>query len=90
MAAPRMLLAFAIATIATVGAIAALATETWWLLPVALLGHAVGFLLVMRPVGKAVQQYDKPDPVEEARQDEQAEQGEGGDQREDTRGRMAI
>lgn len=88
MAAPRMLLAFAIGTIATVGVIAALATETWWLLPVALIGHAVGFLLAMRPVGQAVQEYDKPDPVEEARLDD--EQGDGDGQREDTRGRMAI
>ena len=88
MATPRMLLVFAIATIATVGVIAALATETWWLLPVALLGHAVGFVLAMRPVGTAVQQYDKPDPVEEARL--QDEEGHSGEQREDTRGQMAI
>jgi hypothetical protein len=83
---PRLLVIFTVATLVVVVAIAGLATGSWWLLPVAFLFFLAGFALVLLPIGKALGQGDKPDPVTDARIEE--EQGrdaglglQGGDER---------
>ena len=68
---PRMLVAFTVATAATVALVAVLATETWWALPIVLAGHIAALVLVMRPVYGAMSQQDKPDPMTEARLEEE-------------------
>lgn len=80
---PRMLTAFTVAVLATVGVIAALATSSWWVLPIALLGHAVASVLVLGTIGKSLKSQDKPDPLTEARVEaeetgEAAGEGDGG------------
>jgi membrane protein implicated in regulation of membrane protease activity len=64
---PRLLVLFTGATALVVAAIVALATGWWWLLPVVLVIHLAVFAFVMVPVGKALNQGDKPDPVTDAR-----------------------
>jgi len=68
---PRLLLIFTAATLLVVAAIVALATGWWWLLPVVMVVHLVVFAVVMGPVGKALSQGDKPDPVTDARLEEE-------------------
>jgi membrane protein implicated in regulation of membrane protease activity len=70
---PRMLVIFTLATALVVGGIIALATGSWWILPVAVGLHAVGTVLVLVVTGKALTQYDKPDPNVEARADADGE-----------------
>jgi membrane protein implicated in regulation of membrane protease activity len=51
-----------------VGAIASLALGSWWLLLVVVGLHAVASVVVVLYAGKrATEDYDKPDPVTEAR-----------------------
>ena len=71
---PRMLVAFTFATFLVVGAVVSLATGSWWILPLALLVHGLGTLLVSKVIFGALSSYDKPDPVTEARRDEEAEE----------------
>lgn len=81
---PRLLAAFAIATLVVVAAFAAaIAVGEWWILPLALLALAAGLLIVMRFVGARVaDDSDKPDPVTEARVEEEGvEQGHNGSRR---------
>jgi membrane protein implicated in regulation of membrane protease activity len=84
---PRMLAWFATTALVVVVAFAAaIAIGEWWILPVALLAHAVGFVVVMRFIGERVaDDSDKPDPVTEARlEEERAEelaQGHNGSRR---------
>ncbi len=91
MEAPRMLVVFTLAVFGVVLIIAALATEQWWLLPIALLAHGAGTVVALGYMGKALGQGDKPDPVTAARL---AEQKEGHDSSDDDQGddepRMAI
>ena len=68
---PRMLVAFTVATVATVGLIVVLATGTWWALPIAMGGHLAAAFLVMRPTARALGQEEKPDPMVEARLEEE-------------------
>jgi membrane protein implicated in regulation of membrane protease activity len=68
---PRLLLIFTGATLIVVAAIAALATGWWWLLPVVLIIHLGLSALVLSPIGKALRQGDKPDPVTDARLEEE-------------------
>ncbi len=68
---PRLLLIFAAAVLVVVGAIAALATGEWWLLPVAFVILLVVSALVLFPLGKALGQGEKPDPVTDARLEEE-------------------
>jgi membrane protein implicated in regulation of membrane protease activity len=70
---PRLLVLMTFATALVVGGVIALATGKWWalLIPVAL--HVVASFVVLSGVFKAVEQGDKPDPVTEARlEDERA------------------
>jgi hypothetical protein len=99
MATPRLLIVFTLATVGVVLIVAALATGSWWLLPVALLAHGTATVITVAAIGKTTEQKDKPDPVTEARLEEEIkESGEGtggrgrGDEggRDDDEPRMAI
>jgi membrane protein implicated in regulation of membrane protease activity len=70
---PRMLLWMTLAAALIVGGILVLATGEWWtlLIPVAL--HAVGSALVVTGVFKVLDERDKPDPVTQARLDDEGE-----------------
>jgi membrane protein implicated in regulation of membrane protease activity len=56
-----------------VGAIGVLALETWWVLIVAVVALVVTSLFVLGYVGKTLQNADKPDPVTEARLEEEGQ-----------------
>jgi hypothetical protein len=61
------------ATVLVVGGIAALATDSWLALVIPLVLHLIGTVLVITGVFKRLDQGDKPDPVTEARlEDERA------------------
>jgi hypothetical protein len=49
-----------------IGGILALATNSWWLLPVPIVLHGAGTTVVYAFTGRRLQQGDKPDPVTEA------------------------
>jgi membrane protein implicated in regulation of membrane protease activity len=72
---PRLLVIMTLATALVVGGVLALATGSWWalLIPVAL--HGVATFLVISGIFKRVDQGEKPDPVTEARLDEERAQG---------------
>jgi membrane protein implicated in regulation of membrane protease activity len=72
---PRMLLLMSLATALVVGGILVLATDSWWALVVPLALHAIGSFLVLSGVFKRIEQGDKPDPVTEARLEEERAQG---------------
>ena len=94
MATPRLLIVFTLAVVGVVLIVAALATGSWWLLPVALLAHATATAVTLRSIARATEQGDKPDPVTEARVEEEIKESDERDQERD-RGngdepRMAI
>jgi hypothetical protein len=64
---PRLLVGFTLATAVVVGAILALATDEWWTLLIPLALHGIGSFLVLSGVFKRIDEGDKPDPVTEAR-----------------------
>ena len=68
---PRMLVAFMVGTLATVGLLVVLVTGSWWALPVAMAGHIAAAVLVMRPTARSLAQQEKPDPLDEARFEEE-------------------
>ena len=69
---PKQLILITGVSAVLVGVIAALGTGSWWLLLVALAIHAVGSLVVVGYTMRAVSQdEDKPDPVTQARREEQ-------------------
>lgn len=74
MANPRMLVGFTSAlAVAVIAFGIAIAVGEWWILPVALLAHAIGFFSVMTFIGSRIaDDRDKPDPVAEARMEEEA------------------
>jgi hypothetical protein len=69
---PRLLVVFTAATALVVGLVAALFTDNWVFLPIAVAIHAVGTTLVMLAIVPRLRDADKPDPVTEARLDEEA------------------
>jgi hypothetical protein len=74
MASPRLLIISTGALLLTAGVVASLATGSWWLLAVALAVHAVGSTVVVGLAWKAAGQTgDKPDPVTQARLEEEQE-----------------
>ena len=76
---PRQLILITGATALLVGVIASLATGSWLLLVVALVIHGLGTVVVVGYTMRAVSQdEDKPDPVTQARQEE--ERGESTDE----------
>jgi membrane protein implicated in regulation of membrane protease activity len=68
---PRMLVLMTLATVLVLGGILALATHSWWalIIPVAL--HALGSVVVIGGVFKRTEEGDKPDPVTQARLDDE-------------------
>jgi membrane protein implicated in regulation of membrane protease activity len=70
---PRMLLWMTLAAAVIVGAIAALATGKWWVILIPLALHALGTTLVLTGVFRVLGERDKPDPVTQARLDEEGE-----------------
>ncbi len=68
---PRMLILFTFITALVVGGIAVLATDKWYAIIPPLLLHGIGSVIVLAGVSKRLAQGDKPDPVTEARLDEQ-------------------
>jgi membrane protein implicated in regulation of membrane protease activity len=71
---PRMMLVLLGATGVVVAAVAALALQSWWVLIAVLAVHATATtLVVIYTLRKAGRDYDKPDPLSEARvEDERA------------------
>jgi membrane protein implicated in regulation of membrane protease activity len=67
---PRMLTAMTAGAALVIGAVLALATNSWWLLPAALLVHAIASTVVFRFIAGRIAQGDKPDPVTEAHLDD--------------------
>jgi membrane protein implicated in regulation of membrane protease activity len=70
-----MLVLMTLATVLVVFGIIALATGSWWALIIPLVLHLIGSVLVISGVFKRLQQGDKPDPVTEARLDEEGAAG---------------
>ena len=68
---PRLLVIFTAATALVVGLIIALATDNWIFLPVALVVHAIGTVLVMQAIGKRVAEDPEPDPLVKERLEEE-------------------
>jgi membrane protein implicated in regulation of membrane protease activity len=68
---PRLLVIFTAATALVVGLIAALATDNWIFLPVAIAIHAIGTVFVLMAIAPRLKDEDKPDPVTEARLEEE-------------------
>jgi membrane protein implicated in regulation of membrane protease activity len=64
---PRLLVFFTAAVLVLVLVIAALSADTFWLLPVAFVILIAAAVVVLWPVGKALGQGEKPDPVTDAR-----------------------
>lgn len=82
MPTPSLLIVFTLAVAGVVLIVAALATESWWLLPVALLAHAVATVITVAAIMRTTEQGEKPDPVTEARlEEEQGESGSNGEER---------
>lgn len=61
-----MLVAVTLGTVVVVGAVIALATNNWLILPIALLVHFVVSGVVIGFIFKKAEEGDKPDPVTEA------------------------
>jgi membrane protein implicated in regulation of membrane protease activity len=60
------------ATVLVLGGIASLATGSWWFLILALGAHMIGTLVVLAySISKVTEDKDKPDPVTEARIEEE-------------------
>ena len=68
---PRLLVIITLATALMVGAIIALATGKWWTIAIPLVLHGLTTVVVVSGVFKRMDQGDKPDPVTEARLDEE-------------------
>ena len=73
MATPRMLVVFSSAAIVVAAAFGiAVAVGEWWILPVALVLHLAATAVVITFLGRRVlEDRDKPDPVTEARLEEE-------------------
>lgn len=60
---PRLLVIFTAATALVVGLIAALFTDNWIFLPIALAVHALGTVLVMFAIAPRIADDPEPDPI---------------------------
>jgi membrane protein implicated in regulation of membrane protease activity len=72
---PRLLVLMTLATALVVGGILALATGSWWALLIPLAFHGLATFVVLSGIFKRVEQGDKPDPVTEARLEEERAHG---------------
>ena len=70
---PKLLLWVTLAGAVIVAGILVLATGEWWTLFIPLVLHGVGTGLVTAGVFKVLGERDKPDPVTQARMDEEGE-----------------
>ena len=61
-----MLVVFTLAAAVVIGLIAALATNNWLVLVLAIAVHAIASAVVLGVIFKRVEEGDKPDPAEEA------------------------
>ena len=68
---PRLLVVFTAVTALVVGVIAALFTDNWIFLPVALAIHAVGTVLVLRAIAPRIADDPEPDPIVKERLEEE-------------------
>jgi membrane protein implicated in regulation of membrane protease activity len=68
---PRLLVLMTFATVFVVGGIAALATGSWLALVIPVVLHVVATVVVVSGVFKRLDQGEKPDPVTEARLEDQ-------------------
>jgi membrane protein implicated in regulation of membrane protease activity len=68
---PRLLVWFTLGTVVVVGAIVALALDTWWVLIGAVAVHLIVSGVVATGIFKRLEEDDKPDPVTEARLDDE-------------------
>jgi membrane protein implicated in regulation of membrane protease activity len=71
MGTPRLMIVFMAATGFVVAAIAVLAFQTWWALAIALAAHAIASIVVIGYAYRQASQAGKPDPVTEARLEEE-------------------
>jgi hypothetical protein len=60
---PRMLVIFTAVTALVVGLVAAMFTDNWIFLPIALAVHALGTVLVMFAIAPRVADDPEPDPI---------------------------
>lgn len=74
------MIVFTLATAGVVLIVAALATGSWWLLPVALLVHGAATGITVVSIRRATAQQDKPDPVTEARVEEELKESKARDE----------
>jgi hypothetical protein len=72
----RLLVGFTFAMFVVIGGIVSLATGSWWFLILAIALHLFGTVVVLGTIGSRLRQQDKPDPVTEARMDEEHRRGE--------------
>ena len=68
---PRLLVIFTAVTALVVGVIAALFTDNWIFLPIALAIHALGTVLVMLAIAPRVADDPEPDPIVKERLEEE-------------------
>ena len=74
MGTPRLMIVILGATGVVVAAAAALALGSWWVLPAVLVVHGVATALVIGyTFQRAGETHDKPDPVTEARIEEEGD-----------------
>ena len=70
---PKLLFWITLAGAVIVGGILVLATDEWWTIFLPLALHGIGTTLVTKGVFKVLGERDKPDPVTQARLDEEGE-----------------
>ena len=68
---PRLLVIFTAATALVVGVVAALFTDNWIFLPIALAVHALGTVLVLKAIAPRIADDPEPDPIVKERLDEE-------------------
>ncbi|MDQ3933500.1 MAG: hypothetical protein M3340_02590 [Actinomycetota bacterium] len=68
---PRLLVIFTGATVLVAALVAALATDNWIFLPVAIGVHGLATVVVLMAIVPKLKDEDKPDPVTEARLEEE-------------------
>jgi membrane protein implicated in regulation of membrane protease activity len=86
--APRLLVVFTLAMAVVIGVVISLAIGSWWFLVLAVAVHATATLLVIGAVGRRLDEGYKPDPLTEARIEE--ERSERDEPKRDDEPRMAI
>ena len=70
---PKLLFWVTLAGALIVGGILVLATDKWWTIFFPLVLHGIGTTLVTKGVLRLIGERDKPDPVTQARLDEEGE-----------------